>query len=152
MRLLPIKETIEENEAFANNPACNETLTMSIAFYNRVGYRPPWICYYAEENGELIGSAAFKGKPINNTVEIAYATFEKHQRKGIGTKICKQLVELAITTDPSVRITARTLPEKNYSTRILEKNNFVLLGFVTDPEDGEVWEWEYQNKKAIPPR
>lgn len=144
MKLLPIKETIEENVAFANNPLCNETLNMSIGFYKKVGFNPPWICYYAEENGELIGSAAFKGRPINNTVEIAYGTFENHQHQGIGTKICKQLVELSLATDPSVRITARTLPEKNYSTRILEKNNFVLLGFVTDPEDGAVWEWEYK--------
>jgi len=53
-----------------------------------------------------------------------------------------------LAKDRSVRITARTLPEKNYSTRILEKNNFVLLGFVTDPEDGEVWEWEYKNPKT----
>jgi ribosomal-protein-alanine N-acetyltransferase len=144
MTLLPIKETIEENETFANDPLCNESLVMCIAFYKRVGFRPPWICYYAEENGELVGSAAFKGKPINNTVEIAYGTFEKHQQKGIGTRICKQLVDLSMATDPSIRITARTLPEKNYSTRILEKNNFVLLGFVTDPEDGEVWEWEHR--------
>ena len=144
MTLLPIKETIEENEVFANNPLCNETLNMCIAFYNRVGYTLPWICYYAEENGELIGSAAFKGKPINNTVEIAYGTFENQRHQGIGTKICKQLVELSLATDPSVRITARTLPEKNYSTRVLEKNNFILLGFVKDPEDGEVWEWEYK--------
>ncbi|HEX6848163.1 MAG TPA: GNAT family protein [Chitinophagaceae bacterium] len=144
MHLLPIHKTLEENEAFASNPFCNETLGMCIAFYKRVGFTPPWICYYAEENGELVGSAAFKGKPINNTVEIAYGTFEKHQQKGIGTGICKQLVELALATDPSIRITARTLPEKNHSTRILEKNNFVLLGFITDPEDGEVWEWEFK--------
>ena len=71
---------------------------------------------------------------------------EKYRQQGVGTRICKQLVELSLATDASVRITARTLPEKNYSTRILEKNNFVLLGFVTDPEDGEVWEWEYKNK------
>jgi [ribosomal protein S5]-alanine N-acetyltransferase len=144
MQLLPIKQTTEENIDFINDPACNETLNMTIAFYKRVGFNPPWIGYYAEENGELIGSAAFKGKPINNTVEIAYNTFENHQHQGIGTRICKQLVELAMATDPSVRITARTLPEKNYSTRILEKNNFILLGFVTDPEDGEVWEWEFK--------
>jgi RimJ/RimL family protein N-acetyltransferase len=73
--------------------------------------------------------------------------FENYQQKGIATRICKQLVELSLATDPSVRITARTLPEKNYSTRILEKNNFVLLGFVTDSEDGEVWEWEYRSEK-----
>lgn len=144
MMLLPIRQTLAENEAFANNPLCNETLGMCIEFYKKVGFNPPWICYYAEEKGELIGNAAFKGKPINNSVEIAYGTMEAHRQKGVGTRICKLLVELALATDPSVRITARTLPEKNYSTRILEKNNFVLLGFVTDPEDGEVWEWEYK--------
>jgi RimJ/RimL family protein N-acetyltransferase len=146
MTLLPIKQTLSENEAFASNPLCDETLGMCIEFYKKVGFNPPWIGYYIEENGELVGSAAFKGKPISNTVEIAYSTFDKHQQKGIGTKICKQLVELSLASDPSVRITARTLPEKNYSTRILEKNNFILLGFVTDPDDGEVWEWEYKKK------
>ena len=144
MQLLPIKETTEENIDFINNPACTETLNMTIEFYKRVGFNPPWIGYYAEENGELVGSGAFKGTPFNNTVEIAYGTFENQRQKGVGTRICKQLVELSLATDPSVRITARTLPEKNYSTRILEKNNFILLGFVTDPEDGEVWEWEYK--------
>jgi len=117
---------------------------MCIGFYKKVGFSPPWICYYVEDDGKIVGSAAFKGQPINNTVEISYGTFEKHQQKGIGTRICKQLVELSLATDPSVRITARTLPQKNYSTRILEKNKFVLLGFVTDPEDGEVWEWEFK--------
>ena len=146
MTLLPIKETIKENEVFAKNPLCNETLVMCIDFYKRVGFEPPWICYYVEENSELIGNAAFKGRPINNTVEISYGTMESHRQQGVGTRICKKLVELSLTTDPSVRITARTLPEKSYSTKILEKNNFVLLGFVTDPEDGEVWEWEYKKK------
>ena len=146
MTLLPIKETMKENEIFAKNPLCNETLDMCIDFYKRVGFEAPWICYYAEEDGELIGNAAFKGRPINNTVEISYGTMESHRQQGVGTRICKKLVELSLTTDPSVRITARTLPEKSYSTKILEKNNFVLLGFVTDPEDGEVWEWEYKKK------
>ena len=146
MTLLPIKQTLSENEAFVKNPLCNETISMCIDFYKKVGFDPPWICYYAEEGGDLIGNAAFKGRPINNTVEISYGTMESHRQQGVGTRICKQLVELSLTTDPSVRITARTLPKKSYSTRILEKNNFILLGFVTDPEDGEVWEWEYKNK------
>ena len=144
MTLLPIKQTLEENSDFSKNPLCNESLSMCIEFYKRIGFKPPWICYYAEENGELVGSAAFKGQPMYNTVEIAYGTFEKHQQKGIGTKICQQLVELSLATDPLVRITARTLPANNYSTRILEKSNFALLGTVNDPEDGEVWEWEYK--------
>ena len=144
MKLLPIKKNLEENSAFAHNPLCTESLNMCIEFYKRIGYSPPWICYYAEEDGELVGSGAFKGRPVNNTVEIAYGTFENHQKKGIGTSICKQLVELSLATDPGVRITARTLPENSFSTRILEKNSFILLGIVNDPEDGNVWEWEYK--------
>jgi len=123
-----------------------KVLACVLSFIKELNSIPRWICYYVEENGELIGSAAFKGKPINNTVEISYGTFENHRQQGVGTKICQRLVELSLATDPSVRITARTLPEKNYSTRILEKNNFILLGFVNDPEDGEVWEWEYKMK------
>ena len=113
MTLLPIKQTLKENEAFSKNPLCNDTLGMCIEFYKKVGFNPPWICYYAEENGELIGSAAFKGQPINNTVEISYGTMENQRQKGVGTRICKQLVELSLASDPAVRITARTLPEKN---------------------------------------
>lgn len=146
MTLLPIYHTLSENQAFADNPLCNETLGMCIEFYKRVGFNPPWICYYVEENGELVGSAAFKGRPINNIVEISYGTNEKHRQKSVGTRICKHLVELSLATDPSVKIRARTLPEKSYSTKILEKNNFILLGFVTDPDDGEVWEWEFRKK------
>jgi len=144
MNLLPIRQTAEENQEFANNPLCKETLSMCIEFYKRVGFNPPWICYYVEENGELVGSGAFKGRPVNNTVEISYGTMQAYRQKGIGTRICKQLVGLSLTTDPSVRITARTLPENDYSTQVLRKNKFILLGTVNDPEDGDVWEWEYR--------
>lgn len=146
MKLLPIKEKLEDNEAFINNPLCAETLPMTIDFYKRVGFVQPWIGYYAEENGNIIGCAGFKGKPVNETIEIAYGTFEQYQKQGKGTEMCKQLVQLSLSTDPSIRITARTLPEENFSTSILKKNNFILMGVVNDPEDGDVWEWVYRNK------
>jgi RimJ/RimL family protein N-acetyltransferase len=145
MLLLPIKETAEENSVFICNPDCIETIYSTIEFYKKVGFTPPWIGYYASENNELVGSAAFKGKPANNTVEIAYSTMKHKRQQGAGTRICRALVELALQADPMVRITARTLPEHNFSTRILQKNNFVFTGVVNDPEDGEVWEWEYRN-------
>lgn len=116
---------------------------MSVDFYKKVGYNPPWICYYVAENEKLVGCAAIKGKPINNRVEIAYGVFPEFYNKGIGTKIANILVELSKNTDPSVIITARTLPEKNFSARILLRNNFKLLGLINDPEDGDIWEWEY---------
>jgi RimJ/RimL family protein N-acetyltransferase len=117
---------------------------MCIDFYKRVGFNPPWVCYYVQLDGQLVAAAAFKGKPVNNKVEIAYGTFPQYQNRGIGSKIADTLVRLSLKTDPSVIITARTLPEENYSARILRKNNFKLLGTIIDEEDGEVWEWEYQ--------
>lgn len=143
VELIPIHETMEENAAFAANPLCADTLKMSVDYYKTIGFAPPWICYYASLNDELVGNGAFKGKPVDSKVEIAYATFENRRHQGVGAAICRKLVELALATDANVRITARTLPEKNHSTRILEKNNFRFVGTVNDPDDGDVWEWEY---------
>jgi [ribosomal protein S5]-alanine N-acetyltransferase len=147
MKLIPIKERLEENRKFNRNPLCREILQQTIDFYKKVGFVRPWIGYFAEENGVLVGAGAFKGQPVNGTLEIAYGTFEKYREQGIGTMICRKLVELSLRSDSSIRITARTLPEKNFSVRILEKNNFIFNATVDDPEDGEVWEWLFKGNK-----
>ena len=147
--LLPIKEHLEDNKEFIDHPLCQDSLPMSVDFYKKVGFHEPWICYYVQMDDALVGSAAFKGAPQNGTVEIAYGTFQPYQHQGIGTRICRSLVELALKTYPHVRITARTLPEENFSTRILKKNGFLLEGMVNDPEDGEVWEWVYKNSTKV---
>jgi RimJ/RimL family protein N-acetyltransferase len=144
MELIPIKEHLEENQEFIINPDCQESLAMTIDFYKRIGFNPPWISYYAKLNGQLVGAGAFKGKPQNNKVEIAYGTFPPFQNQGIGKMMAAALVKLALETDPTVIVTARTLPEENYSARLLRKSSFKLLGTIIDDEDGEVWEWEYQ--------
>ena len=143
MELVPINERIEENEYFVTHPDCKESLEMTITYYKSVGFSPPWISYYVRQNDQLVGAAAFKGRPLGGKVEIAYGTFGKYQNQGIGAAICKELVNLSLQTDPSVRITARTLPEKNFSCKILEKNGFAFKGTVIDTDDGEVWEWEF---------
>ena len=144
IKLLPIKEFLHENVDFLHHPNCRDTLEMSVMFYARVGYRIPWIGYYVSLDGNLVGSAGFKGKPIDNKVEIAYGTFPSFQHQGIGAAICRELVDVARQADPVVRIMARTLMEENYSVRILRKNKFEWKGKVIDPDDGEVWEWEYK--------
>lgn len=141
---MPISSDENLNREFANHPGCNEYLQMNVDFFKRIGYNPPWIGYYAKLNNEFVGAAAFKGKPKNNKVEVAYGTFAEHRDKGIATEICRQLVLLALQTDAKVIITARTLPEENASAHVLRKNGFVLLGFIWDEEDGNVWEWEYK--------
>ncbi|HEY4197232.1 MAG TPA: GNAT family protein [Mucilaginibacter sp.] len=144
MELLPVKEHLDQNTKFAANPDCQESLQMCIDFYKRVGFNPPWVCYYVQLDGQLVAAAAFKGKPVNNKVEIAYGTFPQYQNRGIGSKIAGTLVKLALKTDPTVRVTAQTLMEENYSARILRKNNFVIIGTAIDEDEGEVLEWEYK--------
>lgn len=143
LELIPIHATLEENTFFTHFANSHEILQMTVEYYQRIGYTPPWIGYFAMQDGVIVGSAGIKGKPVNNKIEIAYGTFPDYQLQGIGTGICRKLVEIAQNTDPNLIITARTLPENNASTRILQKNNFQLLGTIIDDEDGAVYEWQY---------
>lgn len=146
MELLPIFRLVEENPQFMADPSAAPICQMMEDYYQKIGFNPPWIGYFSFENGELTGTGGFKGPPVNGTVEIAYGTFEPFRQKGVGAGICRELVLLALKTDPDVRITARTLPENNFSTKILEKNGFEFSGTVQDPEDGEVWEWVFKKE------
>jgi len=148
MELVPISLDSKLNAVFEKHTDCKEYLQMSIDFFKKFGFVPPWIGYYARLNNEFVGSGAFKGKPKDKKVEIAYGTFRKHEGRGIGTEICRQLVLLSLKTDPEIKITARTLPEENASICILKKNGFIFVGPVWDEEDGEVWEWEYKTQHA----
>ena len=145
MKLLPIDKDETLKKEFLANPECIEILSVFRDLYIRVGFEKPWIGYFATlENNEIIGVAGFKGKPKNGKVEISYGTFKNYQQQGIGTELCHQLVLLSLQKDKKVKITARTLPENNASTRILKKNGFEFSGPVWDEDDGNVWEWEYK--------
>lgn len=145
MLLLPIDLDESKNTRFQANPACREILDAYPEYYLSTGYTLPWIGYFATLDGDdLVGCGGFKGEPIDGTVEIAYGTFKEFEGTGIGTRICRQLVELSLRTDPSIRITARTLSDSGASAQILKRNGFIALGLVMDPEDGEVQEWEWK--------
>ncbi len=149
--MIPIQQTAQENAQFLGHPDCQEILPMMLDYYKKIGFNPPWIGYYAQKDGEWVGGAGYKGKPKDGKVEIAYGTFERFRQQGIGTEMARKLVELARATDPSVEVTARTLPEYNFSTKILEKNGFERIGIVYDEEDGEVWEWKHNPELLTKP-
>jgi [ribosomal protein S5]-alanine N-acetyltransferase len=144
IRFLPIDEDEKSNQMFAGNPECGPILTVFTEHYKKVGYEPPWIAYFiADDTGELIGGGGFKGAPVNGKVEISYGTFEKHQGRGIATEICRALRDLAVRTDPSVTVAARTVPDNYASIRVLEKNGFANKGMIFDQDDGDVFEFIY---------
>ena len=136
MELIPIRE-----KSLAPTELCAEVHEQTLEFYKAIGYNEPWISYYLKDADELVGICSFKGKPEDsNRVEIAYLTFEQHQGKGYGSKMCALLLEIA-NAHSNVSVFAQTLPEVNASTSILTKNGFQHTGNAVDSEAGEVWEW-----------
>ena len=145
MILLPIDIDVSSNSQFSENPECKSILNTYPGYYHKVGYNKPWIGYFATVDGiGIVGCGGYKGKPRDGRVEIAYGTFKNFEGQGIGKGICRHLVLLSLQTDPSIRITARTIMESNSSTAILKSNGFKCEGVVFDEEDGDVWEWEFQ--------
>ncbi|QHT70792.1 GNAT family N-acetyltransferase [Rhodocytophaga rosea] len=149
MKLLPIELEEAQNQHFTTTAECVRVLTIFSEHYKKVGFTKPWIAYFvSDDTNAIIGGGGYKGKPNDNQVEISYGTFKNYQGRGVGTEICRRLVELALQTDPLVKITARTLPDNYASITILKRNGFTCLGTVLDPEDGDVLEWEYNKYSA----
>jgi RimJ/RimL family protein N-acetyltransferase len=94
-------------------------------------------------SGTAIGTAGFKGPPDSaGVVEIAYGIVPGFEGRGYATEAAGALVEFAFDCAAVRLVRAHTLPERNASTRVLEKNGFRLVGPVVDPEDGPVFRWE----------
>lgn len=100
--------------------------------------------YFVMRDEVIVGVGGFVEKPKDGRVEIAYSTFKANEGQGIASFTCKQLIEIAKTTDPSIVVTAKTAPEQNASVKILQRNGFVFTGIVQDHEIGDVWEWVLQ--------
>jgi RimJ/RimL family protein N-acetyltransferase len=143
MKLRPI--TLNEdktNEAYASDD-CQQLLQMYNDFYPKIGFNIPWVGYFIVRQEKVVGSCGFVGQPKDGKVELAYWTFKEYEGQGIASFACKELVSIANRTNPVVTITAKTAPEKNASTRILENNNFVFTEIVQDHEIGDAWLWTH---------
>ncbi len=136
---------IHPNEDKANelyiSENCQELIQMMDEFYPKVGFNIPWVGYFLLLNNQVVGTAGFTGQPVDNTVEISYWTFKEWEGQGIASMACKELIAIAQKTNPSVTITAKTLPEYNASTKILQNNNFKFVEIVQDHEIGDAWLW-----------
>lgn len=144
MKLKPI--TLQEdktNEKYASAD-CQQLLQMYDDFYLKIGFNTPWIGYFVVRQDKIVGSCSFVGQPQDGKIEISYWTFKEFEGQGIASFACKELVAIAKQTDPSLTITAKTEPEHNASTKILEKNNFEFSGIVQDEEIGDAWLWTHK--------
>ncbi len=140
IELVPMTQaTVAEHQA--EEGPVGVVCRMQAAHYGKIGYEEPWIGYLVRFEGQFIGSCAFKNRPKDGRVELAYHTFRGHEGRGYATAMCRELVKRARKHTPGISLTARTMPQRNPATTILERNGFALVGTVMDDEDGEVWEW-----------
>lgn len=144
MKLMPIAQQEDKTNELYASADCRTLLAMYDDFYPKIGYNIPWVGYFVIRQDKIVGSCGFVGQPTNGNVELAYWTFKEFERQGIASFACKELVKIAKQTDPSLTITAKTAPEKNASTKILENNNFVFKEIVQDDEIGDAWLWTHK--------
>ena len=142
MFLMAIQNTPSQYAVELNADAL-QLQTTYYEYYAKIGFNLPWIGYFIVSNAVVVGVCGYKGSPTNNKVEIAYYTFEQYQNNGIANLACKKLIDIAQDYDVAIQIIANTAPEQNYSTKVLQKNNFAFVREYIDAVDGKIWEWEF---------
>lgn len=139
-------DTDKSNEIYGSDE-CQMLLKTYDEYYVKIGFNLPWVGYFVVRENQIVGSCGFTGQPKERKVEIAYWTFKAFERQGIASFSCKELIQISQKTDPTIIITAKTAPEYNASTKILQNNRFIYTEIVQDEEIGDAWLWTLNNKK-----
>ena len=139
LRILQLKEN--KTDKLFESTDCQTLFEMYENYYPKMGFILPWVAYLIVRQNQVVGSCSFTGQPINGKVEIAYWTFKEFEKQGIASFACKELISISQGADPKVILTAKTAPEHNASTRILENNGFIFEQVVQDEEIGDAWLW-----------
>lgn len=112
----------------------------------------PWVHGFVmvdRDNGEPVGSCAFKGPPDDEgMVEIGYGVDEAHRGRGYATESALAMARFALGQDAVRVVRAHTRLDGVASMRVLEKCGFERVGEVIDPEDGLVLRWEMRRVGA----
>lgn len=122
--------------------AIEESCRACADLYSRIGYEAPWVSYISVANGAPVGGGAFVGAPKEGRVEIAYFTLPEFEGSGYATATARGLFAIARSARPDVLVFAKTLPEENASTKILQRVGFRHVGDTSDDDIGVAWLWE----------
>lgn len=141
MELKSIELNVDKSKEIYASTNCQQLINIMNEYYPKIGFNKPWIGYFVFNNNQVVGTGGFTGKPNDGKVEIAYWTFKEFEGQGIASFVCKQLVAIAKQNDQDIIITAKTAPEYNASTKILQKNGFTFTEIVKDDEIGDAWLW-----------
>jgi ribosomal-protein-alanine N-acetyltransferase len=101
-----------------------------------------WMYLFLDsESGTLVGSGGFAGEPVDGTVEIGYEIAPAYRRRGYGSAAARALVEKALASGQVRSVIAHTLASDERSAGVLRRNNFVEIGRVSHPDDGDLVRW-----------
>ncbi len=91
-------------------------------------YSTLWTAISKTEN-QMIGDLCIVGEPNKEgEIEIGYGTYEEFQNKGFMTEIVQGIIEWTKTQPKVKSILASTEKANLASCKVLEKNNFVVVG------------------------
>ena len=141
MELKTIELNVDQSKEIYASTSCQQLINSMNEFYQKIGFNKPWVGYFAFNNNQIVGTGGFTGQLKDGKVEIAYWTFKEFEGQGIASFVCKQLITIAKETDPDIIITAKTAPERNASTKVLENSGFAFTEIVQDDEIGDAWLW-----------
>lgn len=141
MELVTLNISEDHTADIFSSAECQQLFDIYKDYYAEKGFNQPWVAYWIMRDNSIVGTCSFTEQPNNGTVEIAYWTFEAFERQGVASFACKALVDIAQKADPSVTICAKTAPEHNASTQILQRNGFVQTEVVQDDDIGDAWLW-----------
>jgi RimJ/RimL family protein N-acetyltransferase len=151
-------ERVHEASLGRNHDLVRDVVQQTLSLLARVPRGPGLGGFLAvdDDRAMVIGTCGFRAGPLSDgTIEIAYFTFPDFEGQGYATQMARGLIELAEKASGVRQVIAHTLPERNPSSRVLEKVGMIFVGEVDDPEDGRVWRWERrpsgEKEQAWPP-
>ena len=90
-----------------------------------------------QDTREVLGDIGFKGKPVDETVEVGYGFVPEARNKGYATESVRALVQWAFSTKEVKQIMAECLGENQASINVLEK-----LGMQRTDEKNDMIYWK----------
>lgn len=146
MELRILHQNEDKTDPLFESADCQTLVQMYEDYYPKIGFNLPWVAYVVVRQNQIVGSCGFTGQANDGKVEIAYWTFKEFEKQGIASFACKELIKIAQNADQKVTVTAKTAPEHNASTKILENNKFIFTKIVQDDEIGDAWLWTFKQE------
>jgi|SRR5690606_12562869 len=149
MKLRLINPSKEKQDPLFASMEVLQLLESYSGYYAKIGFAPPWAAYLIIVDDKPVGTCSFGGEPKDGQVEISYWTFRDFEGQGIASLACEALVSIANEEMPGITVVAKTEPEHNASTRILQKNGFIHSKVVQDDDIGDAWLWVLKNQESV---